>query len=123
MANKRRFYTNIPDPTTFIGVIVFVVLLLKVIGIENGLKFFYDRNSILIVGGGTLGASLVHFPVTQLIKMFGRLKVIFFTRKPRLSMVIDQIVEISQTVKSEGKMELVKKMENIPDPFLSMEYS
>jgi len=118
MPKKKSFYTNIPDPTTFIGVIAGVFLLLAAIGVENGMKFFYDKNSLLIVAGGTLAATLVHFPITQIIKMFSRLKAIFFTKKPVLSRVIDQLVEISTLIKSEGKMELVKELEFIHDPFL-----
>ena len=118
MAKKKSFYTSIPDPTTFIGIIVGVFLLLMAIGLENGIKFFYDKNSVLIVAGGTLAATFVHFPITQIVKMFSRLKAIFFTKKPVLSRVINQIVDISILIKSEGKMELVKEVEIIQDPFL-----
>ena len=65
------------DPTVFLGIIVGVGLLLHAIGIEVGMRLFYHPQSLLIVCGGMLGATLVHFPLSQLFKTPGRLKVIF----------------------------------------------
>jgi chemotaxis protein MotA len=117
-AKKRNFYSSFPDPTTIIGTFLGVFLLLNAIGIENGMKFFWDPPSLIIVLGGTMAASLVHFPVTQLIKMFRRLKVIFFTKKPVISRVINEMVSMSEIIKIEGKMSLVKQIEGINEPFL-----
>ncbi|MDD5457226.1 MAG: MotA/TolQ/ExbB proton channel family protein [Candidatus Margulisbacteria bacterium] len=115
---NKSFYNSYPDPTTILGVIAGILVLLMAIGLDRGLKFFIQKEAIVIVFGGTLAASLVHFPLTQIFKMLGRLKVIFLTRKAVPERVIDQLVEISQTIKAEGKMAIVKDLDNISDPFL-----
>ncbi len=114
---KKSFYASYPDPTTFLGVLAGVMLLLTAIGLDNGLKFFMQKEAFIIVFGGTLAATLVHFPLTQLFKMFGRLKVIFLTKKAVPDRVIQQIEELAKLVKSEGKMALVKEVDVIVDPF------
>ena len=65
------------DPTVILGVIIGCGLLLKAIGLELGMKFFFHPPSMLVVLGGTIGATLVHFPLTQLFKLAGRLRVVF----------------------------------------------
>lgn len=118
MAKKKKLYRSIPDPTSFIGVIVGVILLSKAIGIDKALQFFYSPSSMFIVLGGTFAAGLVHFPITQLLKTFSRLKIIFLTRKPIIGRIIDEVVCISEKMKLEGKMSIVNELEMIKEPFL-----
>ena len=119
MANsKNKFYTSYPDPTTFIGVIAGILLLLTSIGVKNGLKFFVQQHAIIIVFGGTFAASFVHFPITQIFSMLSRLKVIFLTRMPIPSRVIDTIVDLSTKMKSDGKMAIVQDIDNLNERFL-----
>ncbi len=115
--SNRNFYTSYPDPTTFLGVIAGILLLMTAIGLNNGLKFFVQHEAFVIVFGGTLAASLVHFPLTQLFMMIPRLKVIFMTKKAIPARVIDQIVALSTLIKSEGKMAVSHEIDSIQDSF------
>jgi chemotaxis protein MotA len=73
------------DPTVFIGIIIGVGLLLQAIGkqlgIDAALELFFHPDSLLIVLGGTLGATFVHFPISQLFKIGSRLKKIFSLKR------------------------------------------
>jgi chemotaxis protein MotA len=106
------------DPTVFLGMIVGVGLLLNAIGIDIGIKLFLHPSSLMIVLGGTLGATLVHFPISQLMKLGGRLMVIFSLERRSYKRDIDLVTEIGDKLKKEGRLSLSKELLKIKDHFL-----
>lgn len=106
------------DPTVFVGILVGVSLLMNAIGIETGMKLFFHPASLLIVLGGTLGATLVHFPITQLFKLGPRLKVIFSLKSRNSKQDIELITSIGEKLKKEGRLSLSKEISKIKDHFL-----
>ena len=106
------------DPTVFLGIIVGVGLLLHAIGIEVGMRLFYHPQSLLIVCGGMLGATLVHFPLSQLFKTPGRLKVIFSLKSKNFIRDIEMVMKIGDKLKKEGRLAMSKELNSIKDHFL-----
>lgn len=106
------------DPTVFLGIIVGVGLLLHAIGIEVGMRLFYHPESLLIVCGGTLGATLVHFPLSQLFKTPGRLMVIFSLKSRNFKRDIEMVMKIGDKLKKEGRLAMSKELNSIKDHFL-----
>lgn len=106
------------DLTVIFGVFIGISLLFYSIGIETGIRFFYDVPSIMIVLGGTLGAVLVHFPFNQLKGFFSRLKVIFSFKRYNYQADIEYLVSLSKKSHSEGRMALSSEISKIEDHFL-----
>lgn len=106
------------DPTVFIGIIVGISLIMHAIGLETGLRLFYHPDSILIVLGGTLGATIVHFPLSQLVKLGPRLSKIFSVKRMNYYRDIENMVKIGATLKKEGPMALNNILNTIQDHFL-----
>lgn len=106
------------DPTAILGLCIAIWLLLSSIGIETGMKLFWDPPAMIIVFGGILGASMVHFPITQFIKLFGRLKVVFGFRRKDYQKDIEQITMIADKIRKDGRLAINKDIEKISDHFL-----
>ena len=106
------------DPTVFLGVIIGIGLLLKAIGLEFGLKFFFHAPSLLVVLGGTIGATMVHFPLTQLFKFGARLRVIFSVKTRHYAKDIELVTSLAERVRREGRMSLNGIIPSLNDHFL-----
>jgi len=118
MAKRKITTRKIKDPTVFLGVVIGIVLLMMSIGIENAIKFFVNISAFVIVFGGTFGATLVNFPITQIGKIFSWMKVIFSTDKVPPQNIIDQVVSIAGTIKAEGRLAAVNEIELLQHHFL-----
>ncbi len=106
------------DLTAILGVVIGISLLVHAIGVDVGIKYFLHMEGVMIVIGGSFAASLVHFPITQLIKSGGRLKAIFSIKKKNYSHDIEQITQIAEKIKKDGRLAINKDIEKIHDHFL-----
>lgn len=86
--------------------------------LENGqLSAFYDKASILIVIGGTIGAMVCNYPLKNLlssVKAF--IKVIKFKPQNRKD-ILDKLVELAYASKKEGLLALEKYTDEMKDEF------
>ncbi len=115
---STSLYANKPDPTTFLGIALGVGILFTSIGIENGMKFFFDPPAMIIVFGGTCAAALVNFPITQIWKVFSWMRVIFSMKKVVPEKVIETVVGMTEKMKTDGKLAIVSEVEGIKNHFL-----
>lgn len=106
------------DISIIIGLGIAYSMMAHAIGIEAVKTFFYHPDSMLIVLGGTFGATLIHFPIIQVIKIPGRLKVIFSMKKMNPKKEINLIIELSKEIQKHGEVVLGKYIPKIKDPFL-----
>ncbi len=106
------------DPTVIIGIIFAVAMLFYSIGIESGIALFFSAHGLIIVLGGTLGATLVHFPVTQLLKIGPRLKVIFSFKSQNYNSDIQSMIRLGEKLQREGRLALSNELPYIKDHFL-----
>lgn len=107
------------DPTVFIGITVAITLIMNAIGIETGLRLFFHPESLLIVLGGTLGATLVHFPISQIGKCGSWLGKIFtFKKTQNYLRDIEFMMTMSKRCKKEGLYALEEEIKSIKDHFL-----
>ena len=106
--------------TTFIiGVVLSVAIIKYAIGFNNFMVLFWDVRSIIIVLGGVLAATHMHFTDAQFFKFFSRLIVAFSIKaKHNLVQDIDYIVYISTTIQSKGVTSILSDIENCKNPFL-----
>lgn len=81
------------DIATIIGITLGLALVAGAIVMKTSILTFVDPASVAIVIGGTIAASLVSFPLGNVLKILGVVKKAFFT-KP-----VDPVVHVSHLVK------------------------
>ena len=105
------------DLATIIGIILSTVLVLAAIVTGGSPVVFINLPSILIVLGGTFGATLMRNPLSQVI---GTVKVAgkaFVTKAPPAGSLIDEVVAMSKKARKESLLALEKV--EIAYPFLA----
>lgn len=109
------------DITTLIGAIAGLLLIAFGILLRGGgLDFtqflaFYNFPSLLITFGGAICATLVNYPLTQVVGLFKIVKKVFSETGVSAGGIIEQFVSLSQKAKKAGFLVLeddIKKMEN-----------
>ena len=105
------------DIATIIGIVSGIGLVIGAILLGSGLGAFFDAPSLLGVGGGSVAAMLIAFPLGTVI---GSIKIAlkaFFSPKQSPDEVIERIVDLAIKARKESIIALEK--EEIEDPFLA----
>jgi chemotaxis protein MotA len=105
------------DLATIIGIVLGTLLVLIAIGTGESPLMFLNVPSILIVLGGTLGATLMRNPLSAVL---GTIKVVmkaFTTKLPVPSNLIDEVVDMARKARKDSLLSLEKV--EIDDPFLA----
>ncbi len=106
------------DLATVIGVVAAFGLVLFGIMIGGTLTSFLNAPGALIVIGGTLGATLVSHPMSQVLNLGKVLKNALFNEGVEPKQTIDLLLEFAQTVRKEGVLALEDRVEALEDPFM-----
>lgn len=109
------------DPGSLIGLIIGAGLIILGIVMSGGFSAvvgYIDIPSILIVLGGTLAATLVRFPIPNVIGAIAVTKKTVFVKIGAADGVIKQLVEYCKISRREGLLGLEKEIEKIDDGFL-----
>jgi chemotaxis protein MotA len=81
---------------------------------------FLDLMSVLVVIGGTCGATLMHCTLEDIRDAIGAFHEVVFARVPRTAERLDTLIHLSQQVKSEGVLVLDEHAQRCRDPFLRL---
>ena len=106
------------DLGTLIGLLAGITII--VIGIlQSGGKlfWFFSFNSILIVGGGTLAATMVNLPLKAVRNIFNILKNVFKGEVYDYVGIINEIVEKAQKARKDGLLSLEADLPNMREGF------
>ena len=106
------------DIATLLGFVTGFGLMLYAIMDGAGLGAFFDFQSVLIVIGGTLGATLVTFPLGQVIGAGSVAKKAFMYKLIDPKEVIKQMADFSNRARREGILALEEAAGAIDNPFL-----
>ena len=105
------------DLATIIGIVLGTLLVLGAILTGESPKIFLNPPSMLIVIGGTIGATLMRNPLGSVIKTFAVVMKAFTTRLARPANLIQQVVEMARKARKESLLSLEKV--EIDDSFLA----
>ncbi len=83
----------------------------------NNMKIYYSFSSILIVGGGTLAATLISFHLDQVMKAFQLFMIALRSRLPHPSEITTTLVGLAEKARKEGLLALEEETERIDDLF------
>lgn len=92
------------DIGSIIGLFLAAILILA--GMAESITAFINYPSLLIVVGGTLGATMVYYPLETILKMGGIVKNVFFTSGEAPSTLIATIIDFSGRARREGLLSL-----------------
>ncbi|MFP6590924.1 MAG: MotA/TolQ/ExbB proton channel family protein [Candidatus Latescibacterota bacterium] len=105
------------DIATIVGFIAAVTCLM--VGIGSNLNSMIDTPSMIIVGGGTIAASMIANPLPEVVNLVGVYKKAIFTNVPVPTELIERIVGFAETARREGILALEQAIEDGDDSFLS----
>lgn len=101
------------------GVLVAVGGILAGLLIEGGsVMQIVQPTAAMIVLGGTIGAVLLQFPLSVVLKSAKKLGQVFFEPKNDLESVIQNLVEFAKKARKDGIVSLDSELANVTNPFL-----
>ena len=106
------------DIATFIGVIASFMLLIITILMGSGLGTFINIPSVLVVLGGTLCATMINYPLKDVINSIKVVQNAFFARSLTYSEIISNFVNYANKARKEGILALESTLPQIDDEFL-----
>ncbi len=106
------------DITTVVGLVAGFTLI--IMGIFNGgaLINFFDVPSLLITIGGTLAATMVCYPLNQIVGIVAVMQKTFFHKSIPPTELIEKIVGFAETARREGILALEQAVQEIDDAFM-----
>lgn len=107
------------DKASLFGLILGVVAILGGNYLEGGrLSTLFQFTAALIVLGGTIGATLLNYPISVLKTAILSLKKVFSGKQPDLNLKIKTLVIFAQQARREGIGSLQPFADDMADPFL-----
>lgn len=96
------------DFATIMGVLSGLALIFGAIFYQGGLGVFISAPSMMIVLGGTLAASLITFPLSDVIHAFRAAGQVLFSRKVDPNEVVRVIIQLANISRRQGLVALSK---------------
>ena len=107
------------DFATILGVISAFSLVIAAIMTGVGVLVFWNLPSLLIVVGGTFGATLINYPLGEFASLLRYLKNAFFNDRVPLNESIDTLVQLVRESRKEGILALENRSNDATlDPFM-----
>ncbi len=106
------------DIATIIGLVTAIGLVITAIQLGGSLASFFDPVSILIVVGGTIGATLINYPLKEVLNTMSIGMKTFISKLPEPLGTIENLVELSQVVRKDGLLAMENSIGSIDDEFL-----
>ena len=103
------------DIATIIGILSGLGLIGYTIISEGNLDIFLHLPSLMIVGGGSMAAILVNFPLKEVI---GVVRKAFTNDEVQATDIIDLFVELSTKARRDGILAIDKELHKIDDDFM-----
>lgn len=96
------------DLATVIGILLSIALVAAAIFMGGSPIMFVNGPSLLVVVGGTIGATLVRNPLATVLGTFAVVAKAFATKIPFPEQLITQVVDMSRKARKEGMLALEK---------------
>jgi len=106
------------DFATFIGIISAFGLIIGAIITGSGLSIFINVPSILIVLGGTIGATLINYTFSEIISVIRILKNVFLTKTDDYFEKLSFLIAMAVKARRDGVLALESEISKINDSFL-----
>lgn len=106
------------DLATLLGIIVAAGLVISSILMGGSGSWFINYPSLMIVLGGTMGATLINYPLADVISVFKVTKNAFRHKSHNPISLIPKMVRFAKKARREGILSFETQLKEIDDPFL-----
>jgi chemotaxis protein MotA len=106
------------DIATILGIVSAFGLVLSAIFMGGGLQLFISVPSAMIVIGGTMGTTMINYPLKDLLGVFKVVKHVFFSETAMATNIIRQFGAFSNKARREGILSLESEIEKVEEDFL-----
>jgi len=106
------------DFGTIIGLVAGVSMLLWAILSSSDIGPFIDYPSLIMVGGGSICAALISFPVQNVLAVARVVRKAFFTKSRDPKDLIVELVKYAEIARRDGILALENQAGKIDDPFV-----
>ncbi len=109
------------DIATIMGILAFFAMAVATIYHSEGMagfRPFANMEALLVVMGGTFCATLVNYPLGQVVGLGKILRKVLFSSGEDTSNIVTIFVTLSQKAKKEGFLSLQADIKNIPNDFM-----
>jgi chemotaxis protein MotA len=117
-AKSIQYRRSLVDITTLIGILVAGGLVVSAIVMGGDGTWFINYPSMMIVIGGTMGATLLAYPLSEVMSVFRVAKNVFLHRSQSVAELIALIVDCAKKARREGILSFESQLKDIEDPFL-----
>lgn len=107
------------DLATVVGVTFGFIVIVGAIVTGGGALMFFHVPSLLIVIGGMLCSTMIHFSLSQFLSIFAIIKKTLITKIPQQSELIQQMVNFAAINRRDGALALEKEIEKIDNHFFA----
>jgi chemotaxis protein MotA len=105
------------DLGTLLGIVSGFGLVIIAMSMGGGLGAFINAPSLMIVCGGTMGAVLINYPLSDVLGVIKVAKNAFFSENVKTEKITEMLIEMSIVSRREGILGLEKTVKDIKDPF------
>ena len=106
------------DIATIVGIVTAFALVLSAILMGGPMSLFINIPGMMIVMGGTLGATMINYPLPDIFKVIKVVRNAFFHKKQTVQGIITKFVELAGTARREGILALEQSTTEMNDGFL-----
>ena len=106
------------DVSTLIGILVASGLVIVSISMGGSVTWFINYPSLMIVIGGTMGATLLAYPLSEVMSVFGVAKNVFLHRYQNQNELISLLVRFARKARREGILSFESELKNVDNPFM-----
>ena len=106
------------DIATLIGILVSFGLVIIAILVGGDASWFVNGPSLMIVCSGTMGATLLAYPLGDVLGVFRVVKNVFMHKSQVVSELIPLISEFAKKARQEGILSFESQLDKIEDPLL-----
>ncbi len=107
------------DIATLVGAVAGLLMITVAIYIGGGAGAFLNIPSMLITVGGTVCATLVHFPLAEVLRIVSVVKRTFAVNIPPPQQVIRDMGEFARAARRDGVLALEDTLSRVDDDFLA----
>ncbi len=106
------------DIATLVGVVVGIGLISFAILLGGDFGLFINIPSIMVVFGGTLAATLINFPLKQVLSVMKVVQKLIVAKEEDPLVLIKQFIQLAVIVRKDGQLALENEVKNVTNPFL-----
>ena len=107
------------DISTLLGIVIGFGLVAGAIIMGGGASWFVNLPAAMIVLGGTFGAVLINYPISDMLGVAKVAKNVFFRKKLKTRKMIEMLLDMSKVARRDGILALEDKVEDIKDTFFA----